>query len=103
MVPLATRCSLLAARYSLLATRYSRLAPHFFGDLDHPAELRPLLVLGQRIALLGRGKAALAGDAELVEGRILRRLVDAAFELVLAFELAALGGHDAEHHGLALG
>src|SRR6185312_8098494 len=85
------------------STRYSRLAPHFFGDLDHPAELRPLLVLGQRIALLGRGKAALAGDAELIEGCILRRLVDAALELVLAFELAALGGHDAEHHGLALG
>src|SRR3954465_2160018 len=68
-----------------------------------PAQFRPLLVLGQGIALLGRGKAALAGDTELIEGRIFRRLVDAALELVLAFEPAALGGHDAEHHGLALG
>src|SRR4051794_19626226 len=79
------------------------LSPNLVGDLDHPAQFRPLLVLGQGIALLGRGKAALAGDAELIERRIFRRLVDAALELALAFELAALGGHDAEHHGLALG
>ena len=65
------------------------------------AQLRPLLVLGQHIAFLGRGKAALAGEAELIERRELRGLVDAALEIVLAFELAGLGRHDAEHDLLA--
>src|SRR6266550_1716129 len=95
--------SLLATRYSLLATRYSLLAPHLLRHLNDAAQLRPLLVLGQQIALLGRGKAALAGDAELLERGVFRRLLDAALELVLAFELAALGGDDAEHDELALG
>src|SRR5215831_7130724 len=79
------------------------LAPDLVGDLDQAAQLRPLLVLGQAIALFGRGEAALARDAELVERGIFRRLIDAAPELVLAFKPAGLGGHDAEHHGLALG
>src|SRR5437588_9887415 len=85
---LATRYSLLATRYSLLATRYSLLAPHLLRHLNDAAQLRPLLVLGQQIALLGRGKAALAGDAELLERGVFRRLLDAALELVRAFELA---------------
>src|SRR5262249_50302926 len=38
------------------------LAPDLVGDLDQAAQLRPLLVLGQAIALLGRGEAALARD-----------------------------------------
>src|SRR5262249_35100440 len=72
-----------------------RLPPHLVRDLDDAAQFCPLLVLGQQIALLGRGEAALAGNTELVERSIFCRLVDAALELVLAFELAALGGHDA--------
>src|SRR5262249_61194540 len=73
------------------------LTPHLVRNLDDAAQFRPLLVLAQQIALLGRGEAALAGNAELVERRVFRRLLDAALELVLAFELAALGGHDPEH------
>src|SRR6516225_1299141 len=75
--------------------------PDLVRDLDEAAQFCPLLVLAQQIALLGRGEAALAGNAELVERSIFRRLLDAALELVLAFELAALGGHDAEHDELA--
>src|SRR6516162_9988984 len=77
------------------------LPPHLVRNLDDAAQFRPLLVLGQQIALLGRGEAALAGNAELVERGVFRRRLDAALELVLAFELAALGGDDAEHDELA--
>src|SRR3984893_1905448 len=77
--------------------------PDLVRDLDEAAQLCPLLVLAQQIALLGRGEAAVAGNAERVERGIFRRLLDAALELVLAFELAVLGGHDAEHDELAFG
>ena len=50
------------------------LSPDFVGDFDDHAQLRPLLVLGQRVALLGRGEAALRRQAELVEIDELRRL-----------------------------
>src|SRR5436190_18114399 len=87
--------------YSLLAIR--SLAPHLVGHLDDPPQLGPLLILGEQIALLGGGKAALAGDAELLERGVFHRLLDAALEIVLALELAALGGDDTEHDELALG
>ena len=45
----------------------------------------------------------MAGDAELLERSIFGRLVNAAFEVILAFELAGLGGHDAEYDELAFG
>src|SRR4051794_2819317 len=94
----------LTIRYSLLTTHHSLLAlssPNFLGYLDDAREFRPLLVLGQRVAFLGRGKSTLAGEAKLVERREFRGLVDAALEIVLAFKLAGLGRDDAEHHLLA--
>ena len=45
----------------------SGAAPDLLGDLDDHAQLGPLLVLGERVALLGRGEAALRREAELVE------------------------------------
>jgi hypothetical protein len=39
-----------------------------------------LLVLGQDIAFLGRGEAALRREAELIEVDEFRRLIDAALE-----------------------
>ena len=44
------------------AGRYSQLPPsppHLFGQLHHHAQLRPLLLLGEQVSFLGRGKAAL--------------------------------------------
>ena len=38
-------------------------APHLVRDLDDAGELGPLFVLAQRVAFLGRGEAALAGQA----------------------------------------
>src|SRR5436190_15113056 len=91
--------ALLATRYSLLAF----LAPDLVGDLHDPPQLRPLLVLGQDIALLGGGEAALRREAELIEVDVPRGLVDAALELVLGFERPALRGDEPEHDHLALG
>src|SRR5262249_59338903 len=67
-------------------------------------ELRPLLVFGQNIALLGGCETALRREAELIERRKLRRLLDAPLDIVLLFERAALRGDEAKHDALlALG
>src|SRR5438132_10930365 len=95
---MANRTRALLPRYSLFAT-----SPHLTRHLHDPPQLRPLLVLGQDIAFLARGEAALRGEAELVDVDEFRRLVDAALERVLGFERAALRGDEAEHHHLALG
>ena len=55
-------------------------APHLLGQLYHHAQLRPLLVLGQRVAFLGRGEAALRRQAELIERNVFRGLLDAALD-----------------------
>src|SRR3954470_1520978 len=78
-------------------------APDLVGDLHDPPQLRPLLVLGQDIAFLGGGEAALRREAELVEVDVPRGLVDAALELVLGFERSTFGGDESEHDHLALG
>src|SRR4029450_5419990 len=98
---LTAHCSLLTAHYSLLTT-HSASAPHLFGELHDHAQLRPLLLLGQEIALLGRGEAALRRERELIDIDVFRRLLDPPLELIAALELAGLGGDEPEHDGLAL-
>jgi hypothetical protein len=71
--------------------------PHFVGELHDHSKLRPLLVLGQHVAFLGRGKAALRRQAELIEGDVFGRLVDAALDVVLVLELAELRRNQPEH------
>src|SRR3954452_18491319 len=78
-------------------------SPDLVGNLGNPPQLRPLLVLGQDITLLGGVEAALRREAELVEVDEPRGLVDAALELILGFERAALRGDDPDHDHLALG
>ncbi len=56
-----------------------------------------MLVLGQDIALLGRGKAALRRQAELLQRRVFRGCLDPALEIVLALDLAEFRGHQPEH------
>src|SRR5205085_11313047 len=57
----------------------------------------PLLVLGQLVALDSRREPALGREAQLLDRRVLRRLVDASLQLVLRLELAGLRRHEAEH------
>ena len=81
-----------------------RSAPDVVGDVDDLADLRPLLVLGEHVALLGRGEPALRAQRELIEGSEGGCLVDALLDGVDVLELAALGRDESEHDGLvALG
>src|SRR4029077_1775841 len=76
---------------ALRAPRNDRiLSPDLFGDLDDHAQLGPLLFLGQSIAVLGRSEAALRRESQLPDVDELRRLLDAALDLVLALEPACL-------------
>ncbi len=51
----------------------------------------------KHVAFFGRGEAALRRQAELIEGDVFGRLVDAALDVVLAFQLAGFRGDQAEH------
>src|SRR3989442_11891150 len=82
------------------APLWSLPSPYRGGDVHDHGELRPLLVLGQHVALLGGGEAALRAQGELVDIDVLGRLVDAAPDGVLALERAALRRDEAEHHDL---
>src|SRR5262249_41679737 len=78
--------------------------PHFAGDVDDHPQFRPFLLLGEDIAFLRRGEAALRRQAELLERRKFARFVDAAFDVVLLLQRAALGRDETQHHDLvALG
>src|SRR5215472_19093232 len=77
------------------------LPPHLVGDLDDHAQLRPLLLVRERVAVLGRREAALRRERELVERHEFRRRLDAPLDVILALERAGLRRDEAEHHGLA--
>src|SRR5579864_5423162 len=77
--------------------RRTKSTPHLVGHFADHAQLGPLLVLGQDIAFLGRGEAALRRQAELIEVDEFLRLLDAALDRVLGFQRAGLGGDQAEH------
>src|SRR6516165_968154 len=99
----ATACSSETTRRPESGRSARTSAPDFIGQFDDHGELCPLLVLGEAVAVLGGGEAALRGEAELVDVDELRRLLDAPPDLVLAFEHTGLRGDEAEHHRLALG
>src|SRR5450759_519615 len=61
-----------SARNGGLVRILMTLPPHFLGDLHDHLELRPLLILGQDIALLSRSEAALRRQAKPVSYTHLR-------------------------------
>src|SRR5215467_6825024 len=61
-------------------TMSRRSAPDFLRDLDDQAQLRPLLLLGELVALDRRREAALRREAELVDRDVLRGVLDPAEE-----------------------
>src|SRR5262252_5535658 len=69
-------------------------SPDLVGEFDDHAQFRPLLFLGQDVAFLGRGEAALRRQAELLERSEFARFLDAALDIVLLLECAALGGDE---------
>src|SRR5579883_1491770 len=104
------RASFSAAGRSRLPTWSARkgglvrgiLSPHLFGHLDNHPQLRPLFLFGQHIAVLSRRKATLRREAKLIDVDEFRRLLNAALDLVAAFERSAFRRHQPEHHLLAL-
>jgi hypothetical protein len=46
------------------------LPPHLIRDIDGELQFGPLLFLGEEVALLGRGEAALRGYRELIQRRV---------------------------------
>src|SRR5712692_6005678 len=99
-----TRISLRSIRATVSIQDQSGFAPCFVGELHNHRKLRPLLILGKDIALLGRGKAALRRKAELLERSKLGCFLDAALDVVLLLQRAALRRDEAEHNDLvALG
>ena len=75
--------------------------PYLAGDLDDHAQLRPLLILGQRVAFFRAGEAALRRERELIERREFRGLVDAAQNRIPRFKLAGLRRDQPEYDRLA--
>ena len=61
-----------------------------------------MFVLGEDVALFGRGEAALRAEAQLVERRIFGGLLDAAQNVVAPLQRSGLRGDEAEHDDLAL-
>src|SRR5688572_21725977 len=77
-------------------------APHLARHLQHEIELAPCIVLGHRLpAAAAAREAALRRQAELPERHMLRRLVDAPLERILALEHRRLRRHEAEYHAFS--
>src|SRR5712671_6039904 len=82
------------------AERWLLLPPNLFGDLDHFAHLRPLLLLGQHIAFFRAGETTLRTQRQLLKRGEFRRLIDPALDGVLALQGATLRRDDADHRDL---
>src|SRR5262249_4021549 len=81
----------------------SRRAPHLARGLDHGAQLVEFALLVHGVAADAAGKSELRAQCKLLQRGVLARLVDATLELVLRFELAALGRNQTETATLPLG
>src|SRR5881409_2232365 len=76
---------------------FMSLSPHVARDLDDALELAPLLVLGQRVAVVRAGEAALRRQPQALERHVLGRFVDPAPQRVRRLERAGFRGHQTEH------
>src|SRR5689334_15023859 len=74
--------------------------PHVVRHFDDALELAPLLVLGERVAMVRAGEAALRRQAQPLQRHVLRRLVDPPPQRVRRLERARLGGDEPQHHAL---
>src|SRR4029078_11929500 len=80
------------------------LLPNLARDIDDHRKLGPLLLLGQHVALLGGGEAALGREAKLFERSVFRGLVQPALYVIPLLQRATLGCDEADNRPLlALG
>src|SRR4051794_36689122 len=82
------------------ARRSDGSAPDVRRDVDDGTDLGPLLLVGEDVALLRGGEAALRAERELLERDEGARVVDAVLDRVRVLEGAVLGGQQAEHDRL---
>ena len=92
-------------RYAMPRTRRHlqtlALLPNALGNALDQRDLRPLLVLGQLVANLAAGKAALGRQVQILERHVLSGFADALDDNILVLELCRLGGYQAQHDLLA--
>src|SRR5439155_17706976 len=81
---------------------FLRAAPGFARQIYHQPQLCFLRLDADRVAQLGRGKAALRADGEPLERDEAACLVDPALEFRLVFERTYLGRNKPEHDRLVL-
>ena len=77
------------------------LLPNALSNALDQRDLCPLFVLGQLVANLAAGKAALGRQVQVLERHILCGLLDTFDDNVLVLKLSRLGGHQAQHDLLA--
>src|SRR5215212_8606184 len=85
-------------RWLAMMTRL--LPPHLVRHIYRELQLGPLLFLGQDVAFLGRGEAALRRHRELLERREFCGLHQPPLDVFLFLELTELRGDDADHDHL---
>src|SRR6185437_1754062 len=79
------------------------LAPNTLSGVHHQFHFRPLLVFTQQVAFRGRSKPALRTQRQVLQRKILGRLVDSLDYVLALFKLRQLGADYPENHDFALG
>src|SRR4051794_6969322 len=88
----------------MTAEQRGLLAPHFLRNLHGEAELGPLFLFGEDVALLRRGKTALRGECELLQRGELGGFLETALDVIPLLELPEFRGDHTDHDDLvALG
>ena len=82
---------------------YFLFTPDGLSDFLDQFELVPLFQLGQLIADLAGGKAALRTQAKTVERNVLLCLADAGDDGILIFQPRRFGSDKTQHHFFAIG
>src|SRR5215211_1915788 len=78
-------------------------APNVARGVGHEAKLGDLVLDRHGMAADPARKPALRAQRKLLDGGVAARLVDASLQLVLCFQLPALGRDEPQHRGLAAG
>ena len=81
---------------------YFLFTPHGLGDFLDQFELVPLFQLGQLVADLTGGKAALRTQAKTVERDILFCLMDAGDYSIFVLQTGRFGRYKTQHHLFAI-
>src|SRR3970282_2662141 len=99
----AARAAASTSFFMISSSGMAILTPDFPCDLGDQLELAALVVLGQLVAGLAAGKAALRREANVFEWGVFGRLCHPLLESVLFFKNRRFRGHQPQNHLLAPG